>query len=519
MREVEMESEEPYERIIISETSLPSLSRRSLDIPVEETESVIEEYIEEPRFKLRKKLGEGSYGDVYLALDVSRGELVALKLYKSSEYKSYKQEKAAYEILSKTPNCDPYVVCMYDSGRFQGKYFISQELMSGDVTDFTGNSNMDKLIEYKVTDPLALLLIFLQMAEGMRHIHESGMAHLDVKPQNILYKTSLDPSLYAGFFNNPEIIRGDVCFKFGDPGFACTTMEQMFATHIIEDKEDEINFSSCKRGEEYRRSGKVSSLGDVDLCDFTGTPIFMAPEFYSARLRGMTPRQRAAGIRFYQANDIWSLGLTFRAIIKGRANITNLGYATSQDGIPEMKFNSGNPTLDHKIEHLINNMMIVYDFEGRQSATDIVSYISEVVNDYFRSAPPSTTFPTLDPAPTPRSPPTLEEVERILMEPLALPRPTLEEVIRIETTPSTRIRRLSSAGRSGVRPRKRRGVRIERAPISTESQRMRRLLPIRDSLSQRRILSSREFTDPILDVDYSSTEPSEEEEVNIFLSF
>jgi len=293
----------------------------------------------------------------------------------------------------------------------------------------------------------------------------------------------------------------------------------MFATHVIEDKEDEINFPRCKPGEEYRRSGEVPSLRDAKFCNFKGTPLFMAPEFYRAMGSGMVAGQRAAGIIFYQANDIWSLGLTFRAIIKGWANIRGLGGATSQDGIPEMKFNSGNPTLDPKIEHLINNMMIVYDFEGRQSATDIVAYISENINDYLRSDPPATTFPALDPAPITRPPFVLGGIERILTEPLPLPPPTVEGVesgSRIETTPSTRIRRLSSTGGSGVRPRKRRGVRVERTPVSTESQRMRRLLPIRDSLSQRRI--RRELIEPILDVDYSSTEPSEEEEINVRLS-
>jgi len=118
--EIEMESEGPYEEIIGSGSLPPFLGWRSLDIPVEEErESVIEEYVEEPRFELRKRLGEGAYGEVYSALDVSRCELVALKLYKSSEFESYEQEKVAYEILSATPNCDPYVVCMYDSGTFQ----------------------------------------------------------------------------------------------------------------------------------------------------------------------------------------------------------------------------------------------------------------------------------------------------------------------------------------------------------------------------------------------------------------
>lgn len=236
------------------------------------------------------------------------------------------------------------------------------------------------------------------MAEGMRHIHESGMAHLDIKPQNILYKTVLLPELYKDFFNNPVNIRDSVCFKFGDPGFACTTADQILFEHEISGRDDVINFSSCGFGKYYRKSGEVPSLEELDLCSPRGTFLFMAPEFYRAYInRNMTEEEKYAGIRFYQANDIWSLGLTFRTIIKGWSSIEGFNTVSNQKEIPKIELNFTNTTLNHRMKYLLNNMMLVYDFQSRDSAANIVSYIIEMINDYYEPLSPPSSFRNLNP--------------------------------------------------------------------------------------------------------------------------
>lgn len=445
-----------------------------------------EERVDDERFILKQKLGQGNFGEVYLALDTAQGKLVALKLYIPSGFNDYKQEKVAYSILSETPNCDPYVVCMYDSGIFKSNYFISQELMSGSVVDFTGEEG--KEIEYKIKNPLSLLLMFLQMAEGLRHIHESGMAHLDIKPQNILYKTYFSPLLVnEAFFNDPDNIRYSVCFKFGDPGFACTTRGEKFRKHKILDKEGLIEFPSCGGGENYRKSGDVPSLSNVNLCRITGTPLFMAPEFYSIFYDENTIEiGQDKKIEFYQANDVWSLGSTFLTIINGWNSIYELSNASNFGEKLEIKLNLGDPYLSHEIKDLIDGMLF-RDYDLRLDATMVVTRINELVNRYFRSLPPSSSLPVMNPSFN------LDDVSKLLLG------------------ESTRTQGLSTSKRNGGRADKRRrvvsGLVEESNPVPVRGQ------SIRTALSNRNLDS----TNPILEDDYEESSGLSDDDINVYL--
>ncbi len=131
------------------------------------------------QFELQKKLGSGGYGTVWKAknllapLDAPQSEKrVAIKFFERSTrgIDEYHNELEAYKVLSATPLCDPYIVCMFKNGNdiAVGPYIV-QELMSGDLKDFTGWPHEEgafggpvkpeKFVQYRIRNPLSMLLL------------------------------------------------------------------------------------------------------------------------------------------------------------------------------------------------------------------------------------------------------------------------------------------------------------------------------------------------------------------------
>jgi len=368
------------------------------------------------QYRLTDRLGSGNFGEVWKAENYTTGELVAVKFfdsYNSDGYQDYINEVRAYEILSAQPSCDPYIVCMYEHGKVNSRYLaIIQELMSGDLTAFTG---WDDPIKYRITNPLSILLLMYQCAEGLRHIHESGMVHSDIKPPNILYSVPLGTDRSDRYFNNPQNMRDNVCIKFGDPGFACTLPSE-------KDKRHEVrigrNIQPSRKCLLTPPRTKVPNLVNAQNCKIAGTAEYMSPGYLqAARNKRLSPNQKAAGITFTQANDIWGLGLVFRSIIDGVESIKFLSYVQRQRDISPVNFNSGNPGLDRDINYVINNMMVLYDFRARKSAADIVEYLNNAIIKAVRPPrktiiPPRPSVPGF-PGDYQPSPPVIKRLPRI----------------------------------------------------------------------------------------------------------
>ena len=296
-------------------------------------------------YRLTDRLGSGAFGEVWKAKNYTTGKLAAVKFFDSDNPRGnqdYLNEVRAYEILSVQPSCDPYIVCMYAHGQADSRYLaIIQELMSGDLTAFTG---WDTPRKYLITNPLSILLLMYQCAEGLRHIHESGMVHSDIKPPNILYSVPLGTDRSDRYFNDPQNMRDNVCIKFGDPGLACTYASEKDKRHRVTIGR---NIQPSRKCTLTPPRTEVPSLVNAQNCGIGGTAEYMSPEYLAVRNKRVSPYQIAGGIIFSQANDIWGLGLVFRSIIDGAESIKFLSYVQRQRDISPVNFNSGNPGLNH----------------------------------------------------------------------------------------------------------------------------------------------------------------------------
>ncbi|MCA9025965.1 MAG: serine/threonine protein kinase [Planctomycetaceae bacterium] len=137
-------------------------------------------------FELRKELGQGGMGKVYLAHQISLDRDCALKVM-SKELKERPGfvERFLREARSMAKLDHPHVVKCYAVGEERGKHYVAMELIDG--------QSMQDWIDEIGTLPIGdAVLITLVCAEALEHAHGLSMVHRDIKPDNILVtKTGL----------------------------------------------------------------------------------------------------------------------------------------------------------------------------------------------------------------------------------------------------------------------------------------------------------------------------------------
>jgi serine/threonine protein kinase len=131
-------------------------------------------------YELLEKVGEGGMGAVYKARHQDTREMVAVKLLfpdkasNSVRLKRFEQEFRAALRLN-----HPHVVRVLDFGTSSKYHFLVMELVEG-PTLAQYIARQGKLKEQEAVD------IILQVATGLHQIHDAGLIHRDIKPDNIL---------------------------------------------------------------------------------------------------------------------------------------------------------------------------------------------------------------------------------------------------------------------------------------------------------------------------------------------
>lgn len=217
-------------------------------------------------YKITKFLGQGASGHVYKAIDQETKVEYALKMI--SHKTAFEIEYDTLKKLSMTPTCSMYIVCLYDTFSFMDRigvrfHVLVQDLMSGDL------ENMLKQ-EGKMSTKNIFKCVY-DVLTGLSELHTKGYAHVDLKPENIFYKTKCR--------RKGKSERN--CFYIGDVGLVCG--------------DDETLIEPCWSG---------------------GTALYMSPELVK-RYKKPNGTLNKHSVKFMQKSDVWSLGLIFYQIIMG----------------------------------------------------------------------------------------------------------------------------------------------------------------------------------------------------------
>ncbi len=131
-------------------------------------------------YELKRELGQGGMGKVFLARQISLDRLVAIKtlsreLAKKEGFVTRFEREAKAMARVDHPN----VVKIYTVDEYQGIHFAAIEYIDGQSIQ----KWLDEQGRFSIGDALHVAIV---CAEALRHAHLENMIHRDIKPDNIL---------------------------------------------------------------------------------------------------------------------------------------------------------------------------------------------------------------------------------------------------------------------------------------------------------------------------------------------
>ena len=132
------------------------------------------------RYEIMEVIGVGGMAVVYKAFDNIDHRIVAVKILKSEylaneEFKRrFRNESKAVAVLS-----HPNIVRVYDVSFGDAIQYIVMEYVEGITLK-------NYITQQGVVDPREALYFITQLLRALKHAHDKGIVHRDIKPQNIL---------------------------------------------------------------------------------------------------------------------------------------------------------------------------------------------------------------------------------------------------------------------------------------------------------------------------------------------
>ncbi|XBW35393.1 hypothetical protein QEN19_000959 [Hanseniaspora menglaensis] len=309
--------------------------------------------------KWRKKdfVGGGSFGDVFSAINLDTGGILAVKQIKIQRSKNMekifpriKDEMTVLEVLN-----HPNVVQYYGVEVHRDRVNIFMEYCSG--------GSLASLLEHgRFEDEVIIQVYSLELLEGLAYLHQSGVVHRDIKPENIL----LDRNGVVKYvdFGAAELVTKQGTKKIG-------TRSMMHSSKSIV-------------------PGANSSSKNNN--DMMGTPMYMAPENITGKKKGSR----------LGSDDIWSLGCVILEMATGKrpwANLDNewaIMYHVAAGHIPQF------PTKDELsvggVQFL--SKMLKHNPDQRSTAVELLldSWITEIRRIAFNTSNSNSSSSDLDTA-------------------------------------------------------------------------------------------------------------------------
>ena len=238
------------------------------------------------RWRRGPLLGQGRFGSVFLAMNVENGELIAVKqvaVESLSDKRMLQREIALMRSMSmKSPN----IVRCLATELVDGTFNIFMEYVSG-------GSLKSMLKEFGPLSEEVVCAYALQILTGLRTLHDAGIAHRDIKADNML-------------------LADDGTVKLADFGSA---KRISMSTMMMQTAGNDIRGSPCWMAPEVIRNEVGLSGGGGD-----------GSQSLIQRRKSVDQRKMQQG---WRRADVWSLGATIVELISGSPPFSHFDDATS----------------------------------------------------------------------------------------------------------------------------------------------------------------------------------------------
>ena len=203
------------------------------------------------RVDILREVGRGGFGTVYMGWN-TENDIIAVKKVAINDMRKAIAEAVKFHFM-KDNVCHDHVIKVYDVKRWRDSMWIMMEFCDfGDLNKFFSKFQ-PKL------DTRTKLITMGQISKGITFLHNENIVHRDIKPGNILLKSS----------------NGLVIVKLGDFGLS-----------------------------KFLDPSNMTSAMSSNL----GTQWFKAPEFWDRKPNGR--------LKYHRNVDVYAAGLTFAAMLQ-----------------------------------------------------------------------------------------------------------------------------------------------------------------------------------------------------------
>ncbi|GEM_PF-3352341 len=217
-------------------------------------------------WKLERKLGEGGFGEVWIARHMRTRDVRTFKFcFKADRLRTLKRELTLFRLIKEMLGERPDIARLFDVRLDAAPYYLEMEYTAGgSLSEWArerGGVNQIPL-------PTRLKLV-IQVAEALDAAHSIGVLHKDVKPGNVLIH---------------ETKEGDVQARLTDFGIGQIMSRQQL---------EEVGITASA----FQTKGSTVL---TDLGSRTGTRLYMAPELTTGRQPSAQSDIYALGVMAYQ---------------------------------------------------------------------------------------------------------------------------------------------------------------------------------------------------------------------------
>ena len=211
------------------------------------------------RFEIRRELGRGRFGVVFLAWDPKLERQVALKVPQfDAAIDPELRERFRGEALSAGQLQHPGIVALYDVGQHAGVDYIAMAFVDG--------MTLGDRLQTGPLPPTEAAQLIVQLASAVQHAHDHGVIHRDLKPNNVL----LDKA------GKPHVTDFGLARRLSDSAMRATHTGQVLGTPAYMSPEQATGQS------DIGPASDVYAMGVILYETITGRPPFQAATFVEA---------------------------------------------------------------------------------------------------------------------------------------------------------------------------------------------------------------------------------------------
>ena len=244
-----------------------------------------------PNWRLLRKLGEGGFGEVWLAEHEKLHDQRVFKFcFDAARIRSLKREYTLFRLLKEALGDRPDIAKLYDYNLEEPPFYLESEYTAGgSLTDWA--DSIGGIAMLPLEDRLELLA---KVADAVAAAHSVGVLHKDIKPANILISAPGAPTGGISTQGNP--VRHTSPAGEGTGGTTGTIQPRLsdFGIGLLADRSTLQRLNVTEAG--FTQMTELADGGSSR----TGTRMHAPPESMSERPYTVQGDVYALGVLYYQ---------------------------------------------------------------------------------------------------------------------------------------------------------------------------------------------------------------------------